>query len=173
MLHVHRFPHTMFLESSSFWDQKLIPYKLHFKAFNISSIVIMLRVPALQGWNTKIRVYTANGWGFLSRTQLCIGKLETWINPASASLKEFSSISNLAASLAQSIWNLQQPPDTWWVFPQECIQTLARCTPYFSCLLAFHQQLDQRWLIYANYQNMMFWFFRNHKALQGSGHILK
>ena len=174
---LHRFPHTacyFLMENSNFWDQKHVIYELPFKVFNKSSIVITLGIPAPQGWNIKILVYTASGWGFGPAHRLCIGKLETWINPSvSASVKEFSSISNLAASLPQSIWNLLQPPNTCGAFPQECIQTLAGCTPSFSCLPAFHQQLDQRWLIYANYQNMTFWLFRNHKALQRSGHILK
>ena len=52
-----------FLENSNFCNQKLTPYKIHFKAF-ISSRVIMLKDSALQEWTIKILVYTANGWGF-------------------------------------------------------------------------------------------------------------
>lgn len=130
------------LQSSNFRDQELVPYELHFKEFITSSIVIMLRVPALQGWNIKI-LFTQLMDGVPARRHLCIGKPETWINPRSLCFFEgVNPISNLAASLAQSIWKFQQPPNTWRASAQECIQTLARCMPSFSCLLAFHQNLD-------------------------------
>ena len=60
---LHRFPKTRFyflLENSNFGDQQLGAYELYFKAFNTSSIVIILRNPTLQGLSVKILVYTAS-----------------------------------------------------------------------------------------------------------------
>lgn len=77
---LHRFPHIVFYfltENFNFCDQEHGTWKLHFKAFNTYLIVIILRIPALQGWNLKILVYTASRWGFGPGHHLCIGQLET------------------------------------------------------------------------------------------------